>query len=131
MRSLDVKKWGAIALVFIGLLVVMGAEPWEVFPGEDDWLGAMTRAVVAEQGKEGPWMDVYAPYVAQLKLVRVYLLKDDTNGVYRAMNRLMDMFERRENGISAEVADRLFDYCYLVTPARYHDVSRHIEKLMV
>lgn len=25
-------------------------------------------------------------------------------------------------------ADWLFDYCYAVTPARYHDVSRHIER---
>lgn len=130
MRFLDVKAIGAIFLVMIVLLVAMAGGPREAFSAEDDWLSAMTRAVFAEQAKEGPGEDVYAPYVAQLKVVREQLLKEDTDGVYGAMNRLMDMFERRENGIPADAADRLFDYCYLVTPAKYHDVSRHIEKLM-
>lgn len=44
------------------------------------------------------------------------------------MNRLMDMLENRENGIPEATADWLFDFCYIVTPAKYHDVSRHIEK---
>lgn len=44
------------------------------------------------------------------------------------MNHFMDMLEQRENGISEASADWLFDYCYAVTPARYHDVSRHIER---
>ena len=46
------------------------------------------------------------------------------------MNRLMDMLEHRENGIPPEVADRVFDYCYLVTPAKYHDVSRHLDRFI-
>ena len=45
------------------------------------------------------------------------------------MNRFMEMLQAREQGIAADVADRLFDYCYLVTPARYHDVSRHLHRL--
>ena len=131
MRSLHITGRDAILLALISLLVVMVGGPREAFSGEDDWLGAMTRAVLAEQAKVEAWASAYVPYVAQLKVVREHLLKEDTDGVYRAMNRLMEMFERRENGIPADVADRLFDYCYLVTPARYHDVSRHIERLIV
>lgn len=131
MRCVAITGRGAILLALIGLLVVMVEGPKEVFSGEDDWLGAMTRAGLAEQEKVEVWGSAYAPYVAQLTVVREHLLKEDTDGIYRAMNRLMDMFERRENGIPADVADRLFDYCYLVTPARYHDVSRHLEKLHV
>ena len=40
------------------------------------------------------------------------------------------MLEERENEISPEVADRLFDYCSLVTSAKYHDVSRHIDQFI-
>jgi len=131
MRCLAIAGRGAILLALIGLLAAMVGGPKEALSGEDDWLGAMTRAVLAEQEKVAVWGSAYAPYVTQLKVVREHLLKEDTDGVYRAMNRLMDMFERRENDIPADVADRLFDYCYLVTPARYHDVSRHLEKLLV
>ena len=130
MRSLDITGRGAILLALIGLLVVVVGGPREALSGEGDWLGAMTRAVLAEQEKVEVWGSAYAPYVAQLKVVREHLLKEDTDGVYRAMNRLMDMFERRENGIPADVADRLFDYCYLVTPAKYHDVSRHFDRFI-
>lgn len=62
--------------------------------------------------------------------MRAHLINDDSEAVYGAMNRLMDMLEQRENGIPSEVADRLFDYCYLVTPAKYHDVSRHIDRFI-
>ena len=62
--------------------------------------------------------------------MRGHLSDGNTVAVYVAMNRLMDMLEQRENGIPPEVADRLFDYCYLVTPAKYHDVSRHIDRFI-
>ena len=131
MRSRHVTEGRLILLAMIVLLMVTVVGSRKALSTEDDWLGAMTRAVVGEQAKEGALWGTYAPYVAQLTVVRDHLLKDDTDGVYGAMNRLMDMFERRENGIPPEVADRLFDYCYLVTPAKYHDVSRHLEKLIV
>lgn len=127
----DVRWTAALLLALTALVVVvaLGGPMW-VSVSEGDWLDAMMRAVLAEQANEGPFWGTFAPYVAQLEVVRGYLLNGDTAAVYVAMNRLMDMLEGRENGILPEVADRLFDYCYLVTPAKYHDVSRHIDRFI-
>lgn len=126
----DIRWTATVLLALTGLMVLaLGGPAWAP-AGEDDWLDAMLRAVLAEQANEGPFWGTFAPYVAQLEVVRGHLLKVDTAAVYVAMNRLMDMLEDRENGISPEVADRLFDYCYLVTPAKYHDVSRHLNKFI-
>ena len=123
----DIRRTAAILLALTGLMVVaLGGLAWEP-AAQDDWLGAMMQAVLVEQANEGPFWGTFAPYVAQLETVRGHLANNDRAAVYVAMNRLMDMLEQRENGIPPEVADRLFDYCYLVTPAKYHDVSRHIE----
>jgi hypothetical protein len=95
----------------------------------DDWLDAMVQAVLIEQTKDGIEVGRFSPYVAQLAMVRTHLLNGEGEGVYRTMNRFMEMLQAREAGISQEAADRLFDYCYVVTPARYHDVSRHLHRL--
>ncbi len=96
---------------------------------EQDWLDAMVRAVLVEQAKEGEGGHLFAPYLGQLTMVRAHLISGESEAVYQAMNRFMEMLQTREQGISAEAADRLFDYCYLVTPAWYHDVSRHLHRL--
>jgi len=96
---------------------------------EQDWLDAMVRAVLVEQAKEGEGGHLFAPYLGQLTMVRAHLVSGESEAVYQAMNRFMEMLQTREQGISAEAADRLFDYCYVVTPARYHDVSRHLHRL--
>ena len=96
---------------------------------EQDWLDAMVRAVLVEQAKEGEGGHLFAPYLRQLTMVRAHLISGESEAVYQAMNRFMEMLQTREQGISAEAADRLFDYCYVVTPARYHDVSRHLHRL--
>ena len=126
----DIRRTAAILLALTGLMVVaLGGLAWEP-AAQDDWLGAMMQAVLVEQANEGPFWGTFAPYVAQLKIVRGHLSDGNTVAVYVAMNRLMNMLEGRENGIPSEVADRLFDYCYLVTPAKYHDVSRHIDRFI-
>ena len=126
----DIRRTAAILLALTGLMVVaLGGLAWAPVT-EDDWLGAMMRAVLAEQANEGPFWGTFAPYVAQLEAVRGHLANNDRAAVYVAMSRLMDMLEDRENGIPPEVADRVFDYCYLVTPAKYHDVSRHIDRFI-
>ncbi|MEK6804587.1 MAG: hypothetical protein AABZ34_18290 [Nitrospirota bacterium] len=126
----DIRWTATVLLMVTGLMVVaLGGTVWAP-AGEEDWLGAMMQAVLVEQAKEGPFWGTFAPYVAQLEVVRGQLLNEDTPAVYAAMNRLMDMLEHRENEIPSEVADRLFDYCYLVTPAKYHDVSRHIDRFI-
>jgi len=96
---------------------------------EQDWLDAMVRAVLVEQAKEGASGNLFAPYLGQLTMVRAHLINGESEAVYRAMNRFMEMLQAREEGISAEAAERLFDYCYVVTPAQYHDVSRHLNRL--
>ena len=96
---------------------------------EKDWLDAMVQGVLVEQAREGASGNLFAPYLGQLAMVRAHLISGESEAVYRAMNRFMEMLQTREQGISAEAADRLFDYCYLVTPAWYHDVSRHLNRL--
>ena len=126
----DIRWTAALLLALTGLVVVALGGPVWVPAADDDWIEGMMRAVLAEQANEGPLWGTLAPYVAQLETVRGHLANNDRAAVYVAMNRLMDMLEQRENGIPPEVADRLFDYCYLVTPAKYHDVSRHIDRFI-
>lgn len=126
----DIRWTAALLLALTGLVVVALGGPVWVPAADDDWIEGMMRAVLAEQANEGPLWGTLAPYVAQLEVVRGYVLNEETTAVYGAMNRLMNMLEGRENGIPSEVADRLFDYCYLVTPAKYHDVSRHIDRFI-
>lgn len=98
---------------------------------EEDWVDALTNAVMIERRSVGGHPGVrFEPYVEQLQVVRAQLRRGDEAATYAAMNRLMDMLENRENGIPAATADWLFDFCYVVTPARYHDVSRHIDKFI-
>ena len=73
---------------------------------------------------------VWEPYVGKLQIARTHLERGDVAATYRAMNRFMDMLEGRENWVPAATADWLFDFCYVVTPAQYHDVSRHIDKFI-
>lgn len=126
----DIRWTATVLLMLTGLTVVALGGTVRVPTSEDDWLVAMMQAVLVEQANEGPLWGTFAPYIAQLEIVRGHLLNEDTAAVYGAMNRLMDMLEQRENEIPSEVADRLFDYCYLVTPAKYHDVSRHIDRFI-
>lgn len=126
----DIRRTAAILLALTGLMVVALGGAGAALSAEYDWLDAMLQAVLVEQAKEGALWGALAPYVAQLEVVRGHLRNDDTAAVYGAMNRLMDMLEQRENGIPAGVADWLFDYCYLMTPAKYHDVSRHIDRFI-
>ena len=126
----DIRWTATVLLMLIGLMVVALGGTVRVPGSEDDWLVAMMQAVLVEQANEGPLWGTFAPYIAQLEVVRGHLSDGNTVAVYTAMNRLMDMLEQRENEIPSEVADRLFDYCYLVTPAKYHDVSRHIDRFI-
>ncbi len=126
----DIRWTATVLLMLIGLMVVALGGTVRVPGSEDDWLVAMMQAVLVEQANEGPLWGTFAPYIAQLEVVRGHLSDGNTVAVYTAMNRLMDMLEQRENEIPSDVADRLFDYCYLVTPAKYHDVSRHIDRFI-
>ena len=57
----DVRRTAAILLALTGLMVVaLGGLAWAPVT-EDDWLGAMMRAVLAEQANEGPFWGTVAP----------------------------------------------------------------------
>lgn len=96
-----------------------------------DWIGAMRSAVLAAQVEEGDHNgSKYAPYLGQLYIVQSAAQRGDNAATYASMNRFMDMLVNREHGISPDLADWLFDYCNVVTPARFHDLSRHIPRVM-
>jgi hypothetical protein len=128
MRIIQVTKWMAASVLLVASLVMSGVVP-VAGAGEQAWLDAMVQAVLTEQAKEEGAGDRFTPYVAQLAMVRTHLLNGEGEAVYQTMNRFMEMLLSREAGISQEAADRLFDYCYVVTPARYHDISRHLHRL--
>lgn len=97
---------------------------------EHEWIVTMAHAVLMAQATEGEsGVSKYAPYLKKLQAVMGALERGDDGGAYTAMNRFMDMLEAREHGIAPDLADWLLDYCYAVTPAKYHDVSRHIRKI--
>ena len=125
----DIRWAAALFLLLASVIVVAPGWPGATLAVDQDWLDAMMQAVLVEQTKDGAETSLLSPYVAQLAMVRAHLLNGENEAVYRAMNRFMEMLQARESGISGEAADRLFDYCYVVTPARYHDVSRHLHRL--
>ena len=118
---------GVVSLVLTLLMPPATAQRGE----EGDWIQALTNAVLIERRGGGGHPGVrWEPYVGQLIVVRTHFERGDAGATYKAMNQLMDMLENRENEVPAATADWLFDFCYLVTPAKYHDVSRHIHKFM-
>ena len=129
MRIIQDMKRMAASVFLLATVIIMPGVVRLAGAGEQDWLDAMVQAVLIEQTKDGIEVGRFSPYVAQLARVRAHLLNGESEAVYRAMNRFMEMLQARESGISEEAADRLFDYCYVVTPARYHDVSRHLHRL--
>ena len=127
--SYDITRTMARGLLLTCVILLL-AGGWSTAAAiERGWLDAMVQAVLVEQAKEGASGNLFAPYLGQLTMVRAHLISGESEAVYRAMNRFMEMLQTREQGITAEAADRLFDYCYLVTPAWYHDVSRHLNRL--
>jgi hypothetical protein len=99
---------------------------------DEGWLDAMTHALhVAKSADGGGPHDgmKYEPYLDQLKKARMAFRRSDEGAVYAAMNRLMEMLERRDHGIAPELADWLFNYCAQVTPPHLHDISRHIGRV--
>lgn len=129
MKALTTPKPKTLA-VLVALLTFLLAYTTALKDNDnEDWLDALTNAVLIERRSGGGHPGVrFEPYVGQLQVVRAQFERGDVAATYRAMNQLMDMLEKRENGINAATADWLFDFCFMVTPAKYHDVSRHIEK---
>lgn len=98
-----------------------------MYTGSEGWVDQLTGFVIVQEGlasaKGEPGS--FDPYFGQVTLVRNLYDRGDWKGSYMAMNRFMDMLERREGDISAKAADAMWDYCYEVTPPALHDVKRH------
>ncbi|HSE57099.1 MAG TPA: hypothetical protein VLA99_00185 [Nitrospiraceae bacterium] len=93
----------------------------------EGWLDQLTGFILVQQGTAQAKAEpgTFDPYIGQVALVRSLYDRNEMDGSYLAMNRLMDMLENREGGISAGAADAIGDYCYQVTPPALHDVKRH------
>lgn len=130
MRMREDIRWMVGIVLFLTSVICTAPSGLSVASAAgDDWLDSLVQAVLAEQSKDAFLGSRFMPYLAQLTVVRASLIGGEVEAVYEKMNRFMDMLQAREAGISQEAADRLFDYCYVVTPARYHDVSRHLHRL--
>lgn len=117
-------KFWLLALTMTALFALL-LMPKMVHGDDEYWLSAITKQVVVFHEQWGNLQ----PYLDQLQAVRAALQNGDQAAVYVAMNRFMDMLEHRESGIAPPIADWLFDYCNMVTPTKYHDISRHIRKI--
>lgn len=111
-----------LAALLVGSVLLM---PLTVEAARGTWLDELTGFVMFQ--KEIAQKGTFDPSLSQLRLVRKAFSAGDRDGTYVAMNRFMDMLEAREGGISAEAADAIWDFCYQVTPAGYHNVSRHLK----
>jgi hypothetical protein len=123
-----------ILLLVGGLLIVMLMTARPAGTPEGGWIDQLRGLVLLQRSIAPP--DIpgafeqtasFDPYLGQLELVRNLFRVGNHHGTYVAMNRLMDMLEAREAGISGDAVDAIWDYCYRVTPAAYHDVSRHLK----
>ena len=122
-------KWLTGVPVFVVLWGMTALGLAIIHQTDDDWIDAITNAVMIERRGGGGYPGVrWEPYVGQLQVARTQFERGDVEATYKAMNRFMDMLESRENGVPEATADWLFDFCYVVVPAQYHDISRHIEK---
>lgn len=121
-----------IVYKMVGIVLVAGlvlpVTPMALLASENfDWSDQLVNEVLiarADSNEPAKW----EAYLRQLQVVKRALDRGGDAATYNAVNRFMDMLEAREGGIPGEVADRLFDYCYEVTPAKFHDVSRHLRK---
>lgn len=127
MKRTLISRWKRVAVMWCFLAVLIPVRAIAMDAGSEGWLDQLTGFVVVQEGiarassEPGP----FDPYVGQVTLVRGLYDRGDWKGAYMAMNRLMDMLESREGGISAGAADAIWNYCYEVTPPALHDVKRH------
>lgn len=127
MKRTLISRWGRVAVIGCLLAVLIPVRAIAMDAGSEGWVDQLTGFVVVQEGiaRANSEPGSFDPYVGQVTLVRGLYDRGDWNGAYMAMNRLMDMLESREGGISAGVADAIWNYCYEVTPPALHDVKRH------
>lgn len=123
---------GLLLLILLVLALPIGVNHEDA--GDEAWIDQVNGFVLLQKSlaqagnshSDDPTGN-FEPYLGQLALVRHVYRAGNQHGTYVAMNHLMDMLEVREGGIADEAADAIWDYCDQVTPAAYHDVSRHVK----
>lgn len=121
--------WVAMLLGFAVVLMPMPVEAGPGMPGMagyegyHGWIDRLINEVLIAKGNDtaANW----EPFVGQLLVVRTALNRGDEGAVYNGVNRFMDMLEMREGGIDGKAADFIFNYCFEVTPGKFHDTTRH------
>ena len=103
MKRTLISRWGRVAVIGCLLAVLIPVRAIAMDAGSEGWLDQLTGFVVVQEGiaRASSEPGSFDPYVGQVTLVRGLYDRGDWNGAYMAMNRLMDMLESREGGISA------------------------------
>ncbi|MBI4401124.1 MAG: hypothetical protein HY581_05785 [Nitrospirae bacterium] len=127
-KRLLVAAWLLVLAGLVLLLIPLTANA-DYPKARAGWIEQLTGFVVVQQGiaQANGESGKFDTYLDQLALIKELFGTGDRVGTYVVMNRLMDMLEAREGGISAKAADAIWDYCYQVTPPALHDVKRHKE----
>ncbi len=68
----------------------------------------------------------FQPYLSQILKVREAHNVGDSRATYDGVNQLMAMLEARVGQVDARSADAIWDFCYRVTPDRYHARDQHV-----
>ncbi|WP_447974698.1 hypothetical protein [Nitrospira sp. Kam-Ns4a] len=117
----------AAGAVAFAALLLLAPHQVAVDRADETWIDRLVTFVTVQQLSAGTTPAArFDLYFEQLARVRAAVRAGDHPRAYAAMNRLMDMLEAREGGIAPAAAEAIWDYCYQVTPAAYHDVSRHL-----
>ena len=127
MKRTLISRWKRVAVMWCLLAVLIPVRAIAMDAGLEGWLDQLAGFVMVQEGiaRASSEPGSFDPYVGQVTLVRGLYDRGDWKGAYMAMNRLMDMLESREGGISDGAADAIWNYCYEVTPPALHDVKRH------
>lgn len=89
----------------------------------ESWIGELAERVSMLNGIER--YGRFDLYLKQLNTIRQAFRGRDQQATAAEMNRFMDMLENQEGGITPRAANILWEDCYKVTPAAFHDVTRH------
>lgn len=71
----------------------------------------------------------FKPYLDKLVEAREAYGTGNHEKAYESINQFMTMLEARVGGIDGRTADAIWNYCYQVTPDRYHARDRHVRAL--
>ncbi|HXF94369.1 MAG TPA: hypothetical protein VNK46_16580 [Nitrospiraceae bacterium] len=92
-----------------------------------NWPEQLLGEVVTYQtlAEKGVIAGDFKPYLDKLIEAREAYRTGKHEKTYESINQFMAMLEARVGGIDDRTADAIWNYCYQVTPDRYHARDRH------